>query len=84
MSGTKVYSDWLPRTTLGQRLHDLRLARGFGVRDVQAKSGVSASTVSRVERGHDLQFSQLVKLARGFSVTVIELLNGVDLSEWES
>src|SRR5438093_12310160 len=40
-----------PTATVGRRVHALRDARGLSLRDLAARSGVSAPMLSQVERG---------------------------------
>lgn len=46
----------------GALLRYARQMRGWSLRDLAARSGVSAATISRAERGHDFQVSVLIRL----------------------
>jgi transcriptional regulator with XRE-family HTH domain len=76
----------LEPAVLGARVKALREASGLSLRDLAARSGVSAPMLSQVERGEtsptltvaariasglDLRLSQLLRLDEGGSVTVV-------------
>ncbi len=81
MNQPKQYTDWLPRETLGQRIHRMRLERKMTCRDVAAFGKVSAPTVSRIERGEDASISVLFALAEAFSIGPEAIVSGVDGSK---
>jgi transcriptional regulator with XRE-family HTH domain len=57
------------------RLRELRTARGWTLEHLARESGVSASTISRIETGHRrLGLDQLVPLARALGRSVDELV----------
>jgi transcriptional regulator with XRE-family HTH domain len=57
------------------RLRELRTARGWTLDQLARESGVSASTISRIETGHRrLGLDQLVPLARALGRSVDELV----------
>jgi transcriptional regulator with XRE-family HTH domain len=73
---------------VGARVKALREAAGFSLRDLAARSGVSAPMLSQVERGEtsptltvaariavglDLRLSQLLRLDEGGAVTVVRV-----------
>ena len=73
-------------TAIGQRVRALRDAMGLSLRDLGARSGVSAPMLSQVERGEtsptlqvatriatglELSLSQLLRLDEGGAVTVV-------------
>lgn len=61
------------------RLRELRTTRGWTLDQLAKHSGVSASTISRIETGHRrLGLDQLVPLARALGHTVDELLDAAD------
>ena len=79
-------SDSVDPTVLGARVKALREASALSLRDLAARSGVSAPMLSQVERGEtsptltvaariasglDLRLSQLLRLDEGGSVTVV-------------
>jgi transcriptional regulator with XRE-family HTH domain len=82
-------ADWssaLSATVIGARVKALREASDLSLRDLAARSGVSAPMLSQVERGEtsptltvavriarglDLRLSQLLRLDEGDSVTVV-------------
>jgi transcriptional regulator with XRE-family HTH domain len=81
-----VSADALDPATIGARVKALRESSGLSLRDLAARSGVSAPMLSQVERGEtsptltvaariaaglELRLSQLLRLDEGGSVTVI-------------
>jgi len=57
----------------------LRMARaaiGWGVRELAAKAGVTANTVTRIENGSDAKQSTINALQRALEVAGIEFTNG--------
>src|SRR5277367_5230055 len=79
-------SDPLDPAVIGSRVKALREASGHSLRDLAARSGVSAPMLSQVERGEtsptltvasriaaglELRLSQLLRLDEGGSVTVV-------------
>ncbi len=60
---------------LGARLRQLRLQAGYTSAETFAyEHGISRALYGRYERGKDLRFSSLVKLANCFGMSVSELL----------
>lgn len=65
--------------TIGTKLHATRLAKGHSLRDAASQSGVSPSTLSRVERGKGgLDTASLYKIAAYCGVSVETLVTGKD------
>src|ERR1700704_4157846 len=79
-------ADPLDPAVIGSRVKALREASGLSLRDLAARTGVSAPMLSQVERGEtsptltvaariaagpDLRLSQLLRLDEGGSVTVV-------------
>jgi transcriptional regulator with XRE-family HTH domain len=57
----------------------LRMARaavGWGVRELAAKAGVTANTVTRIENGADAKQSTIEMLQRALEAAGIEFTNG--------
>jgi len=57
----------------------LRMARaavGWGVRELAAKAGVTANTVTRIENGADAKQSTMDRLQRALEAVGIEFTNG--------
>ncbi len=78
------YLHWLPPLTLGERIIALRQERGWNLKDLAAKSGISYSTLSFAQTSRrGLTLGALNRVARAFGMTPSELLEGVDLTEWE-
>ena len=70
--------DELDRTldAVGPRLKRLRLRRDITLTDLAAETGISASTLSRLEAGlRRPTLEQLLPLARAYSVTLDELVD---------
>ncbi len=59
----------------------LRWQHGLTCRELAAKAGVSASTISRAERGMEPRFSHVVAIALALGITPSQLLKGLDLEE---
>lgn len=61
---------------MGQRLRELRKARGMTQVDVAAALDVSRSHITQVELGADPGFSTFVQLAKFYDVSLDYLLTG--------
>ncbi len=62
---------------LGPALRALRQAQGWKLRDVAERSGLSVSTLSKVERGQlSLTYDRLIQLADGLDVDISTLFSG--------
>ena len=62
---------------LGPALRALRQAQGWKLRDVAERSGLSGSTLSKVERGQlSLTYDRLIQLADGLDVDISTLFSG--------
>lgn len=63
------------RATVGARIHALREAMGFSLRDLAERSGVSAPMLSQVERGETSPTLAVAeKIAAGLELTLSQLL----------
>ena len=61
--------------TLGTRLHSARKLKGYGLREVAKLTGVSPSTISRLERDlGDATLFTLIKLANCYGVLLVDLI----------
>lgn len=59
---------------LSQRLRELRQARGWTLGVLSERSGISVSSLSKVENGQiSMTYDNLIKLARGFDIELGEL-----------
>jgi transcriptional regulator with XRE-family HTH domain len=82
----RAAEDRAPETRIGERVRALREAQGLSLRDLAARSGVSAPMLSQVERGEtsptlaiagriaaglELTLSQLLRLDEGGHVVVV-------------
>ncbi len=64
------------------RLRAIRQHRGWSLDELASRSGVGASTISRIETGHrSISFDVLVPLARELDVSVDELVASADEEE---
>lgn len=87
----RVDADPLDPAVIGARVRALREASSLSLRDLAARSGVSAPMLSQVERGEtsptltvaariaaglDLRLSQLLRLDEGGSVTIVRAGEG--------
>lgn len=68
----------------GEKLRQLRTSRGFGVNQLALKSGVSASQISRFEKGErkDPTLETLKKLASALGVSISFFDSNNDVPEW--
>ena len=75
MRRPKVSSNGQPRSpTLGARLRELRRARGWTLAEVAGRSGISQSTLSKVENQQmSLTYDNIIRLAEGLDVDPSEL-----------
>jgi transcriptional regulator with XRE-family HTH domain len=86
MAAATTPSDALDSAVIGARVKALRESAGMSLRDLTARSGVSAPMLSQVERGEtsptltvaariaaglELQLSQLLRLDEADSVTIV-------------
>ncbi len=68
-----------PTAQFAQNLRRLREDAGFTQESLSRATKIHAAEISRLERGvRDPQLRTLVRLARGLSVSVTELLAGVE------
>ena len=58
----------------GQRIKRERKRRGWNMRDLRARSGVSINTISRAERGGDPVLSNAIALATALGLSLDILL----------
>lgn len=59
---------------LGDRVRAKRRSKGLSIREAAAELGVSAPTLSRVERGHLPERENLLKIARWVGVRIDQVL----------
>jgi transcriptional regulator with XRE-family HTH domain len=64
---------------LGKRVHDLRIAKGWSQEEFAHICGVHRTYAGQIERGEkNLSFGNLLKIAAALSITVSELLSGLE------
>lgn len=69
---------------LGQKIRELRKARGMRQGALAKKANVSLITISRLERGErDPHVGTLAKIARGLGVPLLELMSSAGYFEDE-
>ena len=62
-------------TNLGMHIRQLRSDRRWSLNELGARSGIAASTLSKVENGAlSLTYDRLLRLAQGFGLTLSEFL----------
>jgi transcriptional regulator with XRE-family HTH domain len=65
---------------LGQRVRNLRKARGWNQDDLAQHSGLGRTYISNVERGaKNPSLKALLIFAGGFEMTLIQFLEGVEI-----
>ena len=64
---------------LGDRIRDLRMARGWRQIDLAEEAGIHENYVSDLELGHkEICLRALQTLARAFGMSVAKLLDGIE------
>ena len=62
--------------SLGQRVREMRKARGWKLADLSARTGLAISTISKMERGEiSLTYDRFMRLAQGLGLDVGELFD---------
>lgn len=56
--------------SLGDRIRDERVKRGWSQATLAEKSGVSRPTIARVELGHDVSTATLSKIAAALDLSI--------------
>jgi transcriptional regulator with XRE-family HTH domain len=84
--GIKMAADYEP-VDLGAALRTVRAAKGWTLAEVKSRTGLSISTLSKLENGKmGLSYDKLMKLGRGLGVDIAELLtdngkNGAEVAQ---
>ncbi len=66
---------------IGKRLRELREAHGFTQRDIEQRTGLARTYISRIENGYTVPtIRTLEKLARGLAVPLYEFFYGDESS----
>lgn len=69
------------RNWLGQHIRDLRTSKGLTLKDMADRTGLSSSSLSKVENGRlSVSFDKLLIIAGALDVSVSELLSRADQS----
>ena len=67
------------RRAFGQRVRELREARGLSQEELRNAADVHTTAVSRMERGErEPRLTTILRLARGLDVEPGELVNGLE------
>jgi transcriptional regulator with XRE-family HTH domain len=74
LSGNEPEMDTVPMIAIQLRM--ARAAAGWGVRELAAKAGVTANTVTRIENGADAKQSTMDRLQRALEAAGVEFTNG--------
>ena len=63
------------RITLGEKLKDLRVERDLRLADVEAETGISTSTLQRIEADADIRigYQEIETLARFYGISTVHL-----------
>jgi transcriptional regulator with XRE-family HTH domain len=78
---SRIGTDWeVVVANIGARIRKRRLALGWSLRELEARSGVDDAVISRIEHGDIAQprLDKLNRLARALDLNVAELLVGAD------
>ena len=66
-----------------QRIRGLRVARGWSLDELAARSYLSPSTLSRIETGHRrIALDQLAPIARALGTTLDQLVESAATTTW--
>ena len=62
--------------TFNKRLKIFRKKKGITIQDLAAQSGISKSTIDRIERGEQIpKVDQLLKLCSSLEISIVDLFN---------
>ena len=65
-----------PGVALARRTKRIRKAKGMTLSEVEAKSGITASTISKIEKGTmSPSYANLIRLSKGLGVDIVELVS---------
>lgn len=61
---------------LAQRIKSIRKAKGMTLSDVEANCGVTASTISKIEKGSiSPSYANLLRISKGLGVDIVQLIS---------
>jgi transcriptional regulator with XRE-family HTH domain len=69
-----------PEKNLGSRLRLLRQASGLNLHAAAQKIGLHYTSLQAAEAGNDIRWSTLVKIAEGYGLRVMEILDNGKLA----
>lgn len=65
-----------PGAALARRAKNIRKAKGMTLNDVEANSGITASTISKIENGViSPSYANLIRLSKGLGIDIVELVS---------
>jgi transcriptional regulator with XRE-family HTH domain len=62
------------KTSIGEKVRELRQARGLSQEQLAVKAGLYSRTIRRIEQGEDFTFGSLTAIATALDTTTGELL----------
>lgn len=65
-------ADLTPAQQLGRRIHAARAARGWSMRQVAIKAGLSVTPVMSLEHGREVEYSNAVRIAAALGIPLVE------------
>ncbi len=66
-------------SSVGRRIHDLRLFRNMSIEDLSRKTSVSSVTISNIEKGvYSPKLSTILEIARALDTTIMFLVEDVE------
>lgn len=70
---------------IAENVKRLRKERGFTLRELAAKSGLTFGAIGNIERGviDDPMISTVIRLAKAFEISIDEIVGGVQSGENE-
>lgn len=64
-----------PSVLLARRARSIRKAKGMTLNDVEANSGITASTISKIENGViSPSYANLIRLSKGLGIDIVDLV----------
>lgn len=78
MPSYKLVMDEETGRVIGERVRELRMAKGVSLRQFAADHSFNFNVLSRIERGdHNMTLDTVFRLCRALGVTPVELLRGL-------